>query len=55
MAPSHTRGGLDGEFGKNFFKERVAKARIRVGTEMGESPSLDLFEKHTDVALEDMG
>jgi len=36
---------------KNFFTKRVAKYWNRLPREVVESPSLDVFRKHVDVAL----
>jgi len=36
---------------KNFFAERVTKSWNRLSREMVESPSLEVFRSHVDVAL----
>jgi len=38
---------------KNVFTERVVRHWTRLPREVGESPSLEGFNKHVDVALQD--
>ena len=54
MASSCGRGGLDWILGKNFFTERVVRHWNRLSREVVESPSLEEFRKHVDMALWDM-
>ena len=39
---------------RNSFTERVARHWHRLPREVVESPSLEVFEKHVDMALHDM-
>jgi len=39
---------------KNFFTKRVLRYWNRLPREMVESPSLEVFKKHIDIALQDM-
>jgi len=40
--------------GKNFFPERVVRPWPRLPRAVGESPSLEGFKRHVDMALWDM-
>jgi len=39
---------------KNFFTERVVRHWNRLPRDVAETPSLEVFRKHVDVALQDM-
>jgi len=54
MASSCIRGGLDWILGKNFCTERVVRYWNRLPGEVVESPSLEVFKKRVDMALQDM-
>ena len=40
--------------GEIFFSERIIRRWYRLSRAMVESPSLEMFKKHADVALRDM-
>lgn len=53
-ASSFARGGLDW-IRKNFFKERVVRLWDGLLGMVVESPSLEVFKGHVNMALRDMG
>ena len=53
-ASSCTRRGLGWILGKNLFSKGFWRHWHRLPREVVESPSLELFKKHVDVALRDV-
>jgi len=48
------QGRFSLDIGKNFFLERVFRHWTRLPRAVVESPSLEGFKKHVDMALHDM-